>query len=38
MTQEYKISAKDKKIGRLATEVAVLLMGKNDYHMYLLCS
>ncbi len=30
MTQEYKISAKDKKIGRLATEVVVLLMGKND--------
>lgn len=26
---KYTIDAKDKKLGRLATEVAVLLMGKN---------
>lgn len=26
---EYKLDAKDKKLGRLASEVAILLMGKN---------
>ncbi len=27
---KYTIDAKDKKLGRLATEVAVILMGKNN--------
>lgn len=26
---EYKIDAKDQKLGRMATDIAVLLMGKN---------
>ncbi len=30
MTREYTIDAKDKKIGRLASEIAVILMGKDD--------
>lgn len=29
MIMEYQIDAQNKKLGRLATEVAVLLMGKN---------
>jgi|SRR5690606_7999567 len=29
-TKEYTISAKGKKIGRLASEIAVLLQGKNE--------
>ncbi len=28
--KEYNFDAKDKKLGRLASEIAVVLMGKND--------
>ncbi len=30
MTKEIKIDAKGKKLGRLATEIAMILMGKNE--------
>jgi large subunit ribosomal protein L13 len=30
MTKQYTFDAKDQKLGRLATQIAVALMGKND--------